>query len=180
MIKSELILQILIFGMTAAAISLLVAKLYPNHTYTPNKVGAVSPVKEIVQQQISPSLIHLSSIDLTLPIAEGAITDNQWTLYEDKASWLKTSKTPGQGNVILYAHNKDNLFGNLKRVELGDTIKVVHLDKEYRYKVVDKQQVVPSDVEAILSIHNQLTLYTCDGSFDQRRLVVIAYPEQAI
>ena len=35
----------------------------------------------------------------------------------------------------------------------------------------------PEDVEAILSEDNQLTLYTCEGSFDQKRLVVYADPK---
>ena len=109
-----------------------------------------------------------------MPITEGYISGNEWTLFEDKVSWLATSSTPGRGNTILYAHNKKNLFGPLKKIKIGDLIIIEGQGKIYEYSVSEIRKVLPNEVDAILSPQNQLTLYTCDGSFDQKRLIVIA------
>ncbi|MBI2011355.1 sortase [Candidatus Daviesbacteria bacterium] len=169
--------------MTAAIVSLIVARLYPDRIFSPQSVRAeeiVSPLpKEDPQYQIktSPSAIYFKPFDLTLPIAQGVISNDEWTLYDDKVSWLATSATPEKGNVILYAHNKENLFGPLKNIEIGDEIIVEHDQKTYTYVVSKKHQVLPTDVDAVVSDKNQLTLYTCDGSFDQKRLIVTALPK---
>ena len=69
------------------------------------------------------------------------------------------------------------MFGDLNELEEGDTIEVMQSDVWRRYEVRESRSVTPSDVEAILSEDNLLTLYTCEGSFDQKRLVVYADPE---
>ena len=124
--------------------------------------------------KVSPSKISIPALNIDLPVASGAISADTWTLYEDKASWLSTSETPGDGNVIIYAHNRKGLFGSLANITPGDKVLVDHEGNTFNYEVTEKRKVVPSDVDAILSENDQLTLYTCDGSFDQKRLIVKA------
>lgn len=175
--KSELFLQITVFGATAALVFLIVARVYPanldnrHKTETPN---------EITRTFSPPTFISILSLNLSLPVTGATIENNNWTLYEDKVSWLATSKTPGEGNVILFAHNKPHLFGNLKKLQSGDGIIVQHEGKNYTYYVVEKRRVTPYDTDAVLSDSDQLTLYTCDGSFDQKRLIVIAKPAKKL
>ena len=144
-----------------------------------------TPLGDIVSETVtphkkhSPSAIYLAKEDLTLPIAEGVISGDEWTLYEDKVSWLATSAEPGKGNVIVYAHNRPGLFGNLKNFKVGDEISVEHAQKWFTYKVVTVRKVTPADIDAVLANDNQLTLYTCDGKFDQKRLIIIATPISA-
>ncbi len=125
----------------------------------------------------SPVLLSIPAHDLQLPVAEGKISDKVWELYDDKVAWLSTSDEPGEGNVILYAHNQKHLFAPLHDVEVGEEIVVEHGGWEYLYEIVEKRKVEPSDVDSVLTDQEQLTLYTCDGTFDQRRLVVIARPK---
>lgn len=184
--KSELPLQITVFGMTAVLVALILVKFYPVHFFKPDRALAtnvlVSPVSEplkpfIEPKAIPPTNISISSISLSLTIGPAVITNNIWTLYDDKVSWLTTSKALGFGNTILYAHNRDHLFGSLKKLNIGDEIKVTAQNKSFVYVVSEKRKILPTDVDAILSDRNQLTLYTCDGAFDQKRLIVIALPK---
>lgn len=111
-----------------------------------------------------------------MTVAEARIENNQWTLYDDKVSWLSTSAQPSDGNVIIYAHNRKNLFGSLAKVSIGDDIFLEHLGKTFSYTVKEKNRVLPTSIDSVVSNENRLTLYTCDGAFDQKRLVIVAIP----
>lgn len=126
-----------------------------------------------------PASIVVPTLDLDLPVAPGIVKNNQWTLYDDKISWLATSEPPGSGkNVILYGHNRPLLFGKLDRLQVGEEITVIdNSGVVFTYTVAQRRKVLPEDVDVIISAKNQLTLYTCEGSFDEKRLVVIAYPK---
>ena len=174
--SEELLLQFLTFGAAAAIVALIVVKFYPANLIKQLTAQASNPEESQVLTKSAPDRISIPSIQLELPITAATISENQWLLYDDKVSWLSTSAVPRTGNVILYGHNRVNLFGNLKKVEAGGEIKIWDGAKTHSYKVVEKRQVAPGDVDVVLSDKDQLTLYTCDGSFDQKRLVVIAHP----
>ncbi len=185
MLKSEIFLQLFIISLTAATFSLLAIKLYPSELFAEHTVQKASAAWPSIQKKVTqrkeellpPKSIGIKSIGISLMVAPGAIEDNTWTLFLDKASWLVTSKTPGKGNVIIYAHNRPGLFGDLKKVTIGAEIQIDDGKHIHDYVVSEKRKIVPSDVNGVLSDKNQLTLYTCDGVFDQRRLVVIALPK---
>ncbi|MDZ4209943.1 MAG: sortase, partial [Candidatus Curtissbacteria bacterium] len=124
-----------------------------------------------------PTYITIPSVSINLPVSPGQIVDNQWTLYDTRVSWLSTSQTPGKGNVILYGHNRVNILANLEKVTIGSEISVKTKEKKYTYIISEKRKVTPEDIDAILSPKDQLTIYTCNGNFDEKRLVVIAYPK---
>lgn len=184
MLKNEFFLQVMVFGMTAGIISLLAMRLIPANVLSPEKVFASPqlidpiPISANLRPEVHPpTAIMIPSIDLHLPIAPGVISNNEWTLFDDKVSWLSSSKTAGLGNMILYAHNRVHLFAGLKNLKVGDEIVVEQDGKNYSYEVSETRKVLPNDLEAVLSPQDQLTLYTCDGSFDQKRLIVIALPK---
>ena len=137
-------------------------------TKTKPRPGVVLPASII-----PPSEIKIEKINLDLAISPSVVKDNEWEVFDDRAAWLATSSLPGKGNTIIYAHDRQGLFGSLDRLRKGDEIKI-YVDKWLTYKVSEVKRVKPSDVEAILSDKNRLTLYTCDGAFDQKRLVVYA------
>lgn len=190
MSKNDIFLQIFFIVLTSALISLLALKFYPQDFLKERKASAASnqslvkPVPEtnMVEEAVQsflPAFISIPSIKMNLIVAPGVIVNNEWTLFDDKISWLSTSDTPGQGNVILYGHNRVGLFGDLKKLSIGDEIRIKdNSGKEYLYEVTETRKVLPSDTDAIISDKNQLTLYTCDGTFDQKRLVVIALPKK--
>ncbi len=164
--------------MSAMIVGLLTARLYPSKLLQVKKIilPDAKTVRE-VEKLNPPVFISISAVNLNLPVAPGIIQNNQWTLYEDKAAWLSTSKTPGKGNVIIYAHNWESLFGKLGKVQIGEEIKIKSTEAGYSYIVAEKREVSPSDTNAVLSNKDQLTLYTCEGTFDKKRLIVIALPK---
>lgn len=163
--------------MSALIVGLLMVKVYPSKILNPKRVSPAAQVLPETQKQGPPITISIPAINLNIPVAPGIIKNNEWTLYDDKAAWLSTSKTPGNGNVIIYAHNWASLFGSLYKVQIGQEIKISTNGKEYTYIISEKRKVLPTDIDAVISDRDQLTLYTCDGSFDQKRLIVIALPK---
>jgi LPXTG-site transpeptidase (sortase) family protein len=184
----ELGLRLAIIIIVAAIVGLLVeSKIYPKihalaQVISPSPMTIVSPLgtnfglsqTQVAAVKISPHRISFPSLGLDLAVAEGQISQNVWTLFDDKVSWLKTSSEPGKGNTIVYGHNRSSLFGGLKNLKRGETITVYHHNETYIYEIFDIKKVAPSDVTAILADTNQLTLYTCDGAFDQKRLIINA------
>ena len=126
--------------------------------------------------KIPPTSISIQKLDVSLPISAALVHDNEWDIFEDKVSWLSTSAVPGEGNVILYAHDRPEMFGELYKLKKGDIIEIEQNDITVSYKVTESRSIQARDVEAILSEDNQLTLYTCEGSFDAKRFVVTAIP----
>lgn len=180
--KSDLLLQIAIFGLSAATVSLITFRFYPTDAIKKLKGEEINPRPHVAAQSAKtiyppPSSISIPSISLNLTVAPGVVQNNKWTLYEDKISWLSTSEPPGRGNVILYGHNRKGLFGELDRLEIGEEITIVSGSKNYVYQIYESRRVRPNEVDVIISDKNQLTLYTCDGSFDERRLVLFAFPK---
>lgn len=191
MVKNEIILQLFFVILVALIIALPVGRaLHPLVVAYFHQELSVVPIAPVVghtmaasespmtikSSKIAPHLISFPTLDLLLPVAAGNITNNQWQLYTDKVAWLVTSDEPGKGNTIIYGHNWKSLFGNLTKLAIGDSIMVQQNNQTYAYRVAEKRKILPTDVEAILSDQNQLTLYTCDGAFDQKRLVIIAKP----
>ncbi len=144
-----------------------------SQTQTPPITATTSPTP---QTQYPPTAIRIAKLYLNLPVQAAVVHDNHWDLFDTSVSWLSTSSVPGQGNVILYAHNRKQLFGNLYQLKPGDVIEVQQQDHWLTYKVDISRSVTAKDIDAVLSTDNRLTLYTCDGSFDQKRLVVYASP----
>jgi LPXTG-site transpeptidase (sortase) family protein len=133
----------------------------------------------IVTTKLPPTSIRIPALHKTLPIQAALIHNNQWDLFDSSVAWLSTSQVPGEGNVILYAHDWTSLFGDLKTLRYGDIIEVQQNGEWKKYAVVISKAVSPDDVASIMTSNNQLTLYTCEGTFDQKRRVVYALPSDA-
>ncbi len=123
-----------------------------------------------------PTAINIPKIGKNLPIKRATVRGNDWDMFPDAVAWLATSAVPGQGNVILYAHNWKTLWRDLYLLMPGDVMEIQHDNTWKRYVVSGSRDVGEHDVQSILSDKNQLTLYTCEGNFDQKRRVVYADP----
>lgn len=121
-----------------------------------------------------PTEVKIGSIKLDLSISPGLVDGNTWDMYDDKIAWLATSAVPRKGNVILYGHDRRGLFGDLYKLKQGDVIGIKAGNSWMYYKVTELHRVFPTDINSIISSQDRLTLYTCDGTFDQKRLVVYA------
>jgi LPXTG-site transpeptidase (sortase) family protein len=124
---------------------------------------------------VSISIPNLIDVGIEL----GGYDDGQWALSATQASYLTQSARPGRGgNIVVYGHNQASILGNLRRIQLGDEILVKTDDGlQHRYRVNRLVEVNPDQVEYIEPTNYEvLTLYTCSGFMDRRRLIVQAIP----
>lgn len=76
----------------------------------------------------------------------------------------------------MYGHNWASILGNLDKTKIGQEIEVDFANNTTKYFTITGILVVnPSNTSVLLpSTDNRLTLYTCTGFFDTKRLVITA------
>lgn len=124
-----------------------------------------------------PKFIVVPNSKIDALVAFGGYKNGKWILADNLALYLPTSGKLGEGkNTILYAHNRKGLFGNLKKARIGDLVILGDANgKMYNYSVYSIEYVKPYQVEKIeTNAKDTVTLFTCDGWFDEKRLVVKA------
>jgi len=122
--------------------------------------------------------ITVPARDIDLEVKHAKISQGYWETSEDSASHGEGTANPGErGNVVIFAHAREGFFYNLKDVQKDDVVYVMTQDKWYRYKISEIKTVYPNNIETIAPTNNEiLTLFTCSGFFDEKRLIVKAYP----
>lgn len=96
---------------------------------------------------------------------------------EDKASYFINSAFPGsQGNTIIYGHNKKGVFKELHQLQGEELIMLTdQAGKKTSYQVKEIITVDPSQTGYLAATEEDiLTLYTCTGWADSKRLVIKA------
>lgn len=128
-------------------------------------------------ENLVPSKINLPSLSLDLPIEPTLLKDGKWPTSQLGVSFVKNSGTLGYpGNLIFYGHNWKNILGDLHKIKVGEKI---HLNtnegQTFNYKVSYIAVVDASDVSILADTTDErITLYTCTGFLDQKRLVIVA------
>lgn len=147
---------------------------------TPQKGEPIVASSEFKKTNNGSNIIRilLPKEDIDLPVTPAKIVGGYWEVSETTASHGEGSANPGtNGNVVVFAHARQGLFYNLKDVNKGDIIYVLTPLKWYRYKVGEVQRVYPKYVQTVSPTKKEvLTLFTCSGFFDEKRLIVKAYP----
>ena len=139
------------------------------------------PTAGIVSTGPAPVKIDIPKVNLHLPVSETTVTDGTWEISPDGASHWDNSANPGEaGNIVIYGHNKTNLFGPIRWLSLGDEIILTDAQgNEHNYRITETVTVPPTQTEYILPKDEEiLTLYTCTGLFDSQRYLVIAKPAE--
>jgi sortase (surface protein transpeptidase) len=68
--------------------------------------------------------ITIPSLNINLAVEEGFVTNGTWVISDDSAH-INTSANPGtNGNVVVYGHNKNNLW-SIRWIKAGSEIKLV-------------------------------------------------------
>ena len=126
----------------------------------------------------SPIRILIPSLQIDLPINPSKLVNGYWQVSEKSASYGLGSAPPGSiGNTVIFAHAREGLFLPLKNITFGKDIYVLSPDIWYQYRVDEIREVLPTDVYVVKKTSdNRLTLFTCSGFLDSKRLVVIAKP----
>lgn len=122
-------------------------------------------------------IISIASIDLKLPILEGATKKN---MRHAAAHMSETTPLGQVGNAAIAAHRahkEGRLFNRLGEVKIGDEIIVQNAQQSYVYKVYNIVIVEPTDL-SVLDKNDKdsvLTLITCDPMINPtHRLIVQA------
>ena len=133
---------------------------------------------QIIQSQ-SPLRIIIPQLFIDLPIIEAKVVNGYWETSLNTASHGEGSANPGQnGNIVIFAHAKPKLFEPLRNIQNGNVIYVLTKDRWFRYRVNEINFVNPKDIEVIKPTESEaLTLFTCSGFLDEKRLIVKALPD---
>lgn len=136
--------------------------------------------EDAVRDDEALATIEIASIDVKLPILEGATQTNM----KFAAAHLSETAALGQtGNAAIAAHRartKGRLFNRLDEVKAGDEIVVRQAGAAYVYTVFRTAIVEPTDVSVLNADGNRkwLTLITCDPVVNAtHRLIVQAEME---
>ncbi len=167
---------------------ILVAPIYreivntkPN-PYVPREVifDPVKPSKQFslkdYKEEELPKRIFISSLGIDMAVAPSRVVDGFWEVSETLANFGLGSAPPGKsGNTVIFAHLRQGMFGNLYKIQKNAAIEIKTKDKTFVYKVSDIKEVSPSETSVIApTIDKTLTLYTCSGFADSKRLVIQA------
>lgn len=141
----------------------------------PVKIDKAS-LTEVFSLADLPKRIIIPSRQIDLPVQPAKVVDGAWELSETEASFGLGSTTPGgSGNTVIFAHAKWGLFRPLRTIEKRAKIYVLTAQEYYVYEVEKIKTVLPSQVEVIEPTEEDiLTLFTCTGFADAKRLIVVA------
>ena len=159
--------------------AILLLKIYQQSREEILSFSETPKFEEEISEDLFPSQIQIPRVRIDLLISPAKAEGEIWEISKDGASYLLGSGIPGRkGNSIIYGHNKNNLFGPIRWLERDDEIKVINRKgEEFIYKVKETKTVSPENIEVLAPTEEPtLTLYTCTGFADQKRLIVIAKP----
>lgn len=134
----------------------------PNINYTP---------------RFYPYSIEIPEASIKSEIIPSQLTGNQWETTDKGVSYLISSPIPGtRGNSILYGHNWPAILGNLDKVKTNQKILIKNKNGTKKEFVIRSIAVVTPDQVHVLANSNdvRITIYTCTGFLDSKRLVVTA------
>lgn len=123
-----------------------------------------------------PTRVVVPNVGIDLPVKPAKIIEGYWEVFDDVAGWGEGSGMPGHiGNQVIFAHARENLFSNLSDIKENDSVYILTDERWYYYNVETVKTVYPGNIEVIASTDVEvLTLYTCSGFKDEKRLIVTA------
>lgn len=174
--RQKIGLILLLVGVSFFALAFLWQRAYQFQQDNLSFSSFPEVVTEIKEEDL-PERILIPQVRIDLPVLLAKVTDNRWEVSEEGASYLLGSGIPGkEGNVVIYGHNKNSLFGPIRWVERETEIKIVNKrGEEFIYKIVETKTVSPDSIDILSATQDPvLTLYTCTGFLDSQRHVVRA------
>jgi len=125
--------------------------------------------------------IIIPRVNIDLSVSPSKIKNGYWQVSEATASHGEGSANPGEaGNVVVFAHAREGLFLGLRDIKKDDAVYILTQKRWYKYRVSEMSYVYPNDVTTVAPTNSEiLTLFTCSGFFDEKRLIVKAIPENS-
>jgi LPXTG-site transpeptidase (sortase) family protein len=176
--KVRLLLGLLLIfsGLFIAALNYYGEDIDTSATFENEPVKIELTNNEDLDEASLPVRIIIPDLGIDLDVQESKIVNGYWEVPEDKAAWGEGSGVPGKdGNQVIFAHAREGLFSNLENVEKEMHIYVLTDRDWFTYEVSEIKEVYPNDTEVIAPTENErLTLYTCSGYKDSKRLIVVS------
>jgi len=125
----------------------------------------------------TPSRITIDKIGLDLPITSVPLEHGTWKVNSDVANYAEGTSLVNEkdGNVGIFAHDKEKGFTKIKHLTNGDAIVVSGDGFVATYSVSKLTIAKPIEVDVYYATSKpQLTLVTCDGLFSEKRFVLTA------
>lgn len=170
---------IVFFGLGILIIALPRFEPYINPPQTLNEpIKAHSTYTQKPTLNNIPTRVIIPAVSIDLPVTISHLERGVWVPSETSASFGEGSASPGENNnTVIFAHAREGLFLPLRNVTIADTVYVFTKSAYYSYTVESIQEVNPLDVYTVKPTDDErLTLFTCSGFFDQKRLVIVAKP----
>jgi LPXTG-site transpeptidase (sortase) family protein len=140
----------------------------------PEPVSAQPIVVGNVKQKVIPVSLKIQSAGIEVPILS---SHKIWEERAKSAVYFSKTPLPGkQGNSVIYGHNWPNLLGNLNKAKKGDLVEVYFNDgSTEKFKIIQKVNVSADQTHILNQTKDsRITIYTCSGILDTKRLVVVA------
>lgn len=166
-----------------SGVLLIAGVIYINFNTARNNQNTVNEYKQNIEnvsnkkyQTDVVGILDIPKIDLEVAVKKG--TDQESLKYA--VGQFENSVMPGEkGNFSIAGHSSytsNKFFSNLNKVEIGDEINVLSLDKTYKYIVDSIEVVTPDKVEVVDSDKSgkkEITLVTCTPKYvGSHRLIV--------
>lgn len=135
------------------------------------------PASQVGQSaSLKPYKLYIPRMSKILYVSDGIYQNGSWTTTLAGVSFYTDSALPGKGNTVIYGHNTKDIIGGLWRIKDGDYIYIVVANGDFvKYRVYERKEIKPTQVEIMNPTADSiLTLYTCSGTLDSARYVVVA------
>ena len=101
-------------------------------------------------------VLRIPALELELPII------SEWNYPNLKTAPCRYSGSAYLNNLILCGHNYASHFGSLKTLSEGDIATFTDIDGNvFIYKMVERETLLPTSIDAMESGEWDLTLFTC-------------------
>ncbi len=130
---------------------------------------------EVLMYNELPTRILIPSVSIDTSVKKALIINGYWQVFPNSAAWGDQSGIPGNiGNQVIFAHKRSGLFANLKDVKIGDKIYVLTSKGSFAYEAREIKEINPNEIDVVKPTTDEtLTLYTCSGFADTKRLIVV-------
>ena len=124
----------------------------PDYVLSPNMEMPVETINGIDFIGV----LRIPALELELPII------SEWNYPNLKSAPCRYSGSAYLNNLIICGHNYTSHFGNLKNLCEGDIATFTDMDGNvFTYKMVERETLLPTSIDAMESGEWDLTLFTC-------------------
>ncbi len=142
----------------------------------PNETKRSVPFQKI-NEPGKPKRLVVPSIQMGLPIVSQTMQNGTWKVDEGVANFAEeTTPFNGEiGNSVLFGHNKPDAFRPIAQVKKGDLVYIQTSTYQFTYEITEISTTNSKNVDVMKPGEgHELTLITCNGFFDEKRLIIKA------